>query len=208
VYRYWVVVQTYWDKRVRKVRHKVVHNLGLLGPEEVRRIRMVLALGERPGESIAARVEEIKIGQVYEYGVAVVLDRLWRMWGLGEVCETGLIGKVSGGAMAKILALNRAMAPRSNRLVCTWYEETILLRVLGVPAELVNPSRIYRTLGRLIKKEEALQQQVAARVEELGWDTLSESHGLVQQMNCPVIAATVITCGKLIPHQSDLTHSS
>jgi hypothetical protein len=28
VYRWWVVIKTYWDKEKKKVRHRVIHNLG------------------------------------------------------------------------------------------------------------------------------------------------------------------------------------
>jgi len=28
VYTYWVVIKTFWDKKKRKVRHKVLHDLG------------------------------------------------------------------------------------------------------------------------------------------------------------------------------------
>jgi len=30
VYSYWVVIKSFWDKEKRKVRHRIIHNLGTL----------------------------------------------------------------------------------------------------------------------------------------------------------------------------------
>jgi len=34
-YRYWRLVKTYWDKKLRKVRHKTISQLGKLKPQEI-----------------------------------------------------------------------------------------------------------------------------------------------------------------------------
>jgi len=36
VYSWWVVIKTYWDKERKKVRHRVIHNLGRLNEREVK----------------------------------------------------------------------------------------------------------------------------------------------------------------------------
>jgi hypothetical protein len=46
VYRWWVVIKTYWDKEKKKVRHRVIHNLGRLTEKEVNILKTLISLKE------------------------------------------------------------------------------------------------------------------------------------------------------------------
>ena len=173
VYSYWVIIKTFWDKKRRKVRHRLLHNLGTLSQKEVRTIRTVLSLKGKIEDYFFTRWQDIKTKQDYEYLVPVLLDKLWHLWELDKVTASGEILKVSTSIISEILAINRAIAPSSDFKVCTWYERTILPKIFNVSPELVNPTRIYRSLDQILPLESRIQDHLAKRVEDLGFDDLS-----------------------------------
>jgi len=103
----------------------------------------------------------------------IILDKLWHLWELDKVTDSGQILKISTSVMSEILAINRAISPSSDFKVCTWYERTILPTLFKVTADVVNPTRIYRTLDRLFLKEETIQNHLAKKIKDLGFDDLS-----------------------------------
>ena len=64
VYTYWVVIKTFWDKKKRKVRHKVLHDLGHLSQQEVRAIRTILSLKRMPEDSFFTSWQDIKTKKI------------------------------------------------------------------------------------------------------------------------------------------------
>ncbi|MGC8871143.1 MAG: hypothetical protein ACP5PT_08675 [Brevinematia bacterium] len=159
-----VVVKTYWDKEKKKVRHRVIHNLGRLREREVKTIKSLLSLKDIPEDSFFTYWDDIKIKGSYEYLSVMILDRLWYLWGLDRVLEIGSDSKVSYSIISEILVLNRAISPMSDLKVCDWYRETILSRIFKIPPDLVNPTRIYRTLDKLFEKEKQIQQHISKKI--------------------------------------------
>lgn len=51
IYSYWVVMKSFWDKKEKKARHRIIHNLGTLSKEEVKTIRTILSLKGMPKDS-------------------------------------------------------------------------------------------------------------------------------------------------------------
>jgi len=88
VYRYWVVIKSFWDKKEKKVRHRVIHNLGVLSKEEAETIRMILSLKGLPKDSFFTSWPDIKTKEDYEYLVLLVLDKLWHLWELDKVTDS------------------------------------------------------------------------------------------------------------------------
>ena len=173
VYSYWVTIKTFWDKKKRKVRHRVLHDLGHLSQQEVRAIRTILSLKGMPEDSFFTSWQDIKTKKDYDFLTPIVLDKLWHLWELDKVTDSGQILKVSSSIISEILTINRAIAPASDLKVCSWYEETILPKLFKVVPEIVNPTRIYRSLDNIILKEEKIQNHLSRKVKDLGYDDLS-----------------------------------
>lgn len=115
----------------------------------------------------------IKTIASYDFLLPVILDKIWHLWELDRVVSSGQILKVPLSTMSKILAINRAISPSSDLKVFHWYQKTILPRLFKVEPETINPTRIYRTLDRIILKEEEIQNHLAKKVETIGFDDLS-----------------------------------
>jgi transposase len=152
-YRYWRLVKTYWDKKLKKVRHKTIAQLGKLKPQEISLFKKTLS-GEA-GKSFSW--EELSARKSFEYLGVAILDRIWKYWGLDKI-----INKV-----VEVLAINRCLSPRSDYRVSDWYKETILPRLLG---ENINPTRIYRTLDEIYVFTASLQEHLYRKIRELKLD--------------------------------------
>ncbi len=172
-YRYWKIIETYWDKEKKQTRHKTILNLGELKEEQVNQIKAILSLKKLGPDAFLTTWDKIKVKQDYEYLVPIVLDKLWHLWELDKVTDSGKILKVSTSIMSEILTINRAICLGSDFKVCSWYERTILPILFKVKPDVVNPTRIYRTLGNLFLKEEDIQNHLAKKIKELGFDDLS-----------------------------------
>lgn len=153
-YRYWRLVKTYWDKKLKKVRHKSVAQLGKLKPEEVSLFKRTIA-GEA-GKSF--NWKELSAQKSYEYLGVAILDRIWKYWGLNQVVSNNVV---------EVLAINRCLNPMSDYRVSDWYQETILPKLLGVS---INPTRVYRTLDELYTLIDRIQEHLYQKVVELRLD--------------------------------------
>ena len=153
-YRYWRLVKTYWDKKLKKVRHKTVAQLGKLKPEEIRMFKKTIS-----GE--AGKVfgwEELRARKSFEYLGVAILDRLWKVWELDKVIADNVV---------EVLAINRCLSPKSDYQVSNWYNETILPKLLK---ETINPTRIYRTLDDIYEFTGAIQEHLHRKIRELKLD--------------------------------------
>lgn len=116
---------------------------------------------------------QIKVKGDYEFLVPLILDKLWHLWELDKVTNSGQILKVPSSVISEILALNRAIFPTSERKIQDWYQGTILPKLFNTEPKLVNPTRLYRSLDRILLKKEEIQDHLARKVENLGYDDLS-----------------------------------
>ena len=152
-YRYWRLVKTYWDKKLRKVRHKTVAQLGKLKPQEISMFKKTLS--GKVGKYFSW--EELTARKSFEYLAVAILDRIWKYWGLDKVVDN----------VAEVLAINRCLCPKSDYQVSNWYNETILPKLLG---ETINPTRIYRTLDEIYEQGWKIQEHLHAKIRELKLD--------------------------------------
>jgi transposase len=68
--------------------------------------------------------------------------------------------QVDHGTVALVLILNRLSAPRPLYQIADWLARTVLIYVLGVPAEKFNDDRLGRTLEAIAPHAEAIWQDV------------------------------------------------
>jgi len=172
-YSYWVAIKTYRDKRTKKVKHRVLQTFGRLSREEVEKVKGFMELKSLGKEALVTTWEDIKVKDSYDFLLPVILDKLWKYWQLNKIIRNQQRTSVNLSVMAEILSLNRAISPNSDYQVSRWYAGTILPKLFNVSPCLVNPTRIYRTLDKLLLKEKDIQNHLAKKVKELGFDDLS-----------------------------------
>lgn len=192
IYSYWVILKTFWDKKERKVRHKVIQNLGQLSAQEVEKVRTFLSLSELKPDSFVTNWDFIETKKCYSFLLPVVLDKIWRLWELNKIAEGGEeILLVPLSIMSEILVLNRAIYPNSDYQVANWYKKTFLFKLLKIESNLINPTRIYRTLDKIYLLEKNIQVHLSQKVKELGFSDLSLifydiTSSYFEGWNCPL----------------------
>ena len=152
-YRYWKVLESYWDRKTKKNRHKTIINLRCLTEQQAKQIKTLLVIKTLVPDSFVTTLEEIEVGESYEFLNISIIDRLFRMWELDKaIKDTGKAPLVPLSVMAEILTLNRALSPNSDYKVSHWYQTTTLPRILATEPALVNPTRIYRSLDEIYRQ--------------------------------------------------------
>jgi hypothetical protein len=180
---------TYW-RLVRAVRvgkkvvQQTVAQLGELDAQGRARARAVAEAltggGTQPdlftppdltGEAVPVRLHRVRVERGRTFGDVWLGWLLWRALQFDPLLEQVLPpGReaVPWATMAAILVLARLCEPASElHLAETWYRQTALEDLLGVPADRVNDDRCYRALDQLLPHKTLLEQHLVRRLGEL-----------------------------------------
>ena len=188
-YDYWTLVKTV--RTVRGPRHQIVANLGKLDAKEVSTRRgwqhleelldgrpraQQLELGtvaQRPGATPLWRqvdVGGVRVERLRQFGRVYLGLALWRRLGLHELLRQMLPPgeeDIGWDVVACVLTLGRFCAqPSELALAERWFEDTALEDVLGIPADKLNETRLYRGLDQLLPSKEALCQHLLERYRD------------------------------------------
>src|ERR1700681_4496596 len=172
-------------------RQRVVAHLGELNHDQERRWQRTLVCHNRQGASLAvllfpndsdpgladdADVVRIRLSKVgwtnaRNFGDVYLARWLWRYLKLDDIVERHLpIGKhtVRPADIVAIEVINRLCAPCSEfALAEYWYASTGLEDLLGVPDSVVTKDRLYRTLDRLLKAQDAIERDLEKQLGTL-----------------------------------------
>ena len=179
---YWRLVRSV--RRGNKVVQKTVAQLGELdaqGRAKARSLaRQMTGRGDQrdlfeaeaaPGETIAVRLDRVRLECGRMFGAVWLGWTLWRALWLDRLCEELLPpGReaVPWPVMATVLVLARLCEPSSELYIAEdWYRGTALEDLLGLPSEKVNEDRLYRALDRLLPHKEAIERHLKQRLGEL-----------------------------------------
>jgi len=182
-------VHTYWQlvRSVRvgnKVRQQTVAHLGELDAQGRARARALAATvtgsGPQPdlfaapdpaADTVPVRLNRVRVERGRTFGDVWLGWVLWRALQFDALLDRLLPpGReaVPWATMAAILVLARLCEPASElHLAETWYRQTALEDLFGVPASLVNDERCYRALDQLLPHKRTLEQHLVRRLGEL-----------------------------------------
>lgn len=181
-------VHTYWQLvrsvRVgRKVVQQTVAHLGELDAHGRARAqalaRSITGACEQPdlfalpaeADAIPVQLDRIRLERARTFGDVWLGWTLWRALRLDTRLEELLPpGReaVPWATMAAVLVLARLCEPASElHSAETWYRQTALEDLLGLPAARVHDDRLYRALDRLLPHKTAIEQHLVARLGEL-----------------------------------------
>ena len=174
-YDYWSLVRTV--RTARGPRHEVVARLGKLdGIEqkaargwhdleallEGRTVPRQLEFGEKDATPLWRQVnlKGVRVERVRQFGRVYLGLTLWRRLKLhkhlADVMPPGREG-IAWDLIASVLVLGRFCAESSELGVAErWYEHTALEDLLGISADKINETRLYRGLDRLLEKKDEL----------------------------------------------------
>jgi len=122
-------------------------------------------------ETIAVRLDQIRLEHRRTFGSLWLGWTLWRAVGLDAVCAELLPSgreAVPWSSMAVVLVLARLCEPSSELHIAEdWYRTTSLEDLLGVPSDQLNDDRLYRALDRLLPHKAAIEAHLKERLGSL-----------------------------------------
>ena len=126
---------------------------------------------ETPVEPQAVRLDQVRVERSRTFGDVWLGWELWKVLGLDEFCRAAFPpGRETVGwaDTVAILAIARLCEPSSELHIAEdWYRRTALEDLLGVPADRVEETRLYRALDRLLPHKRALEAHLKQRFGEL-----------------------------------------
>ncbi len=174
-YDYWSLVRTV--RTARGPRHEVVARLGKLDGIEQKAARgwrhldallegrpmpRQLEFGEKDATPLWRQVnlKGVRVERVRQFGRVYLGLTLWRRLKLhkhlADLMPPGREG-IAWDMIASVLVLGRFCAESSELGVAErWYEHTALEDLLGISADKINETRLYRGLDRLLERKDEL----------------------------------------------------
>lgn len=123
-----------------KRRHKTLKYLG-------RYDRLIEKLA---GEGPVVTLSDVSLEKSREFGSVMVLSKICEMLNLRDVINR-YVRKQSGidvGTLLEILAVNRAVDPKSKLQIASWYERTVLPFVYRIPPRKLYPQVLCEVLDK------------------------------------------------------------
>jgi transposase len=176
---YWTLVKSV--RTARGPRHQVVSYLGeLQAGEKSEWANLARIVDKRPilrmplfdtpettepvPETIEVRVRGARVERTRDFGSVYLALTLWQALALDKLLQRVMPQgqeKISWDIVATILSLARFCEPSSElHLADTWYQRTSLDDLLGVPAERVNPDRLYRAHDHLLTHKDDIEKHL------------------------------------------------
>ena len=122
-------------------------------------------------ESVPIQLNRVRIERGRSFAAVYLSWVLWRCLGLDELLGELLAPgreRIAWSTMVAILVIARLCEPSSELHVAeSWYRQTALDDILGVPSEAVNDDRLYRALDHLVPHKTAIESHLRARLGEL-----------------------------------------
>ncbi len=145
-YEHYMIAESYRENK--KIRHRILVNLGPLTEERAARIRLALA-AHGNSDVIVARKDSIVVTKHLAYLDVAVLHQLWREWGLSAFFPSS--------PWVEAMVLNRLVDPQAKIHIKQWVRGSILPACLKVDPQELDEFQVYRALDRLAQREDALQ---------------------------------------------------
>jgi len=122
-------------------------------------------------QTVPIQLDGVRLERSRSFGQVYLAWSLWRGLGLDRFLEDLLPRgreKVSWATMAAILVIARLCEPSSELYIAeSWYRNTALDDILGVPAQRVNDDRLYRALDHLLPHKTAIEKHLRDKLGEL-----------------------------------------
>jgi transposase len=183
---YWALVKSI--RTARGPRHQVVSYLGeLQAGEKSEWVNLARIANKRPlarmplfdtpettepvPETIEVRVRGARVERTRDFGSVYLALTLWRALELDKLLERIMPdghGKIPWHITTTILSLARFCEPSSElHIADTWYQRTSLDDLMGVPADRVNPDRLYRAHDHLLRHKDDIERHLKERYTTL-----------------------------------------
>ena len=165
-YRYLAIVESYREGgRTKQRQVGTLGNIDRYSPEEI--MRIIDKLRGFLSEDPLGTVDDLSTYEVRKYGVPYVVNIFWERLGLSEFISSRLSDRqvaIDVDLCARVMVLNRLMAPRSKLAVSKWARRIYLPGVDGAAPDV---HQYYRAMDYLLSMKEELEVHLYHRLTDL-----------------------------------------
>lgn len=154
-----------------KNRKKSVVKLGKLSDDEAKEWQTLLKAAKNP-KAFLTTMDDISVSKHHKFLDVALSNAIWDEWGLDTVFPPKGKRDISIATVARILTINRCIAPKAKFNVAEWFRATALPWLLHVEANQINSSRIFRELVAIEHQKQNICDYLFKRMKKDNPDSM------------------------------------
>jgi hypothetical protein len=113
------------------VKKRIIWSIGKLTDLQALQIRKICQIMSDP-DQVLTSIEDIVVQKSKPYGDLAIACALWDEWKLSKAFQYNLTNsELSTATVAKILTINRCVAPCSHYSIPQWISKTAIAEIMG-----------------------------------------------------------------------------
>lgn len=158
VYKSYYIAESY--REGKKVKKRILWSIGKLTEQQKNQISLICKVFTDSTQAIAA-MKDIVVQESKSYLDIAVAEALWEEWKFSKAFKMNITaGDIPTPLLAKILAINKSVAPCSHYSIPDWLQKTALPEILGQDFERLNDDKIYFELDKIDQNQSHLEDHL------------------------------------------------
>ncbi|MBD3307593.1 IS1634 family transposase [candidate division KSB3 bacterium] len=158
VYKSFFLAESY--REGNKVKKRNLCPLGSLTEIQQRQIQLICKTVSNPSY-LPTTLEDIVVLDSQSYLPLAVANALWEEWRLSQAFGPHITeSPLSTPLIARVLTLNRCVAPCSHYSIPDWIQHNAVSEVIDAPLESLNDDKIYYELDKIDQSQDDLEQHL------------------------------------------------
>lgn len=174
IYKSYSIAESYREGNT--VKKRIIWSIGKLSDLQALQIRKICQIMSDP-EKVLTSIEDIVVQKSKPYGDLAIANALWDEWKLSKAfIYNPTDSELSTATVAKILAINRCVAPCSHYSIPQWVSKTAISEIIGQGLEHLNDDKIYYELDKIDQNHECLEDhlfQMTYRKDKKSYDYIN-----------------------------------
>jgi transposase len=174
IYKSYSIAESYRDGNT--VKKRTIWPLGKLTDLQAKQIRKICQITSDP-EQVLTSIDDIVVQKSKPYGDLAIANALWDQWKLSKAFTYNQTNsELSTATVAKILTINRCVAPCSHYSIPQWISKTAMPEIIEQGLQQLNDDKIYHELDKIDQNHEYLEDhlfQLTYRQDKKSYDYIN-----------------------------------
>jgi len=140
-----------------KVKKRILLNIGRLADIQVQQMKFILKISKNI-DQVVTQLEDLEVQETKAYLDISLVNDLWNQWELDKAYDYDITNsQLPTNTVAKILTINRCLAPCSHHSIPAWARKNALEEVLKIDLSGLNDDKIYYELDKIAKNKMSIE---------------------------------------------------
>ena len=158
VYKSYSIAESYREGNT--VKKRTIWQIGKLTDLQAQQIKKICKVTSDP-DMVLTSIEDIVVQKSKPYGDSAIANALWNEWKLSKALQYNQTdSELSTNIVAKILTINRCVAPCSHYSIPQWVSKTAISEIIGQDLKHLNDDKIYYELDKIDQNHECLEDHL------------------------------------------------